>query len=144
MRSGDAEVFEETAQCLLRRYRRTGGVATQVGIQLAAGEARPDSVCPVQGERGLADAGGSGDGCHGHDVRFIAAVRYETAEADQLPGAVDEVAYVAAELAGYNGRDGQRLLVEVHPAVDLTGLHDTVRRSRAPEPVDVASAVVHP
>jgi hypothetical protein len=117
-------------------------VAAQVGVELAVGESGSHGVGPVQGQRGLADTGGPGDDRHGYGLRVVAVFRQEAAETAQLPAPVDEVAHVAAQLPGHHG--GHGLLVEVHSAVDLPGLYDGVRRSRALEPVRVPSAAVHP
>ena len=61
-----AERVQEPGEDRVRRDRRPGGVAVQVDVEVAVGEAVGGAVGPVPRERGLADPGRPGDGRHDH------------------------------------------------------------------------------
>lgn len=78
-------------------------------------------------------------------MRLGTGIRDEDVEPGQLPGAVDEAPHTATELVRdhHQGCRLLRVLVDVHPAVYVPGLYDTVRGGLALDPVDVTRRVAH-
>ena len=64
---GYVEGVKEAADCRRGRQRGTGRVeAAQVDVQLPVGKLLGDLVREADGQGGLADPGGPGDGCDHH------------------------------------------------------------------------------
>lgn len=113
--------------------------AVQVDVELAVREAVADLVCPVDGQCGLADAGGAADGGDDHGVRrpLHLCGRKQRVESFEFAGASGETRCVVREFGGHGAlarRGGHRrgraqeegaVLVQhriVYPAQFLTGI----------------------
>jgi hypothetical protein len=81
-------------------------ISPEVDIELAVGEPIADPVCPVHGQRGLADATGTRDRRDHHGRRLGVAGVQQRVELGELGGAPGEPVHVERELAGHDGHRG--------------------------------------